>query len=90
MELSLGFDDEKKNWKVFRLRKVLYGLNQSPKAWFDRFTKTVLHVGSKQAHADHTLFYHRKGYKVTILIVYVDDIILTENDQIEMESIKRN
>ena len=30
---------------VCRLRKALYGLNQSPRAWFDRFSAVVLGYG---------------------------------------------
>ena len=32
---------------------------------------------------------HIDGCKVTILIVYLDDIILTGNDFVEMENLKR-
>ena len=36
------------------------------------------------------MFYkHIDGCKVTILIVYSDDIILTGNDFVEMENLKR-
>lgn len=36
------------------------------------------------------MFYkHIDGCKVTILIVYLDDIILTGNDFVEMENLKR-
>lgn len=37
----------------------------------------------------HTLFYRHKNGKVTILTVYVDDIILTGYDVIEMERSKK-
>lgn len=32
----------------------------------------------KQCQADHTLFVKRVGRKVSALIVYVDDIVVTE------------
>lgn len=70
-------------------KKALYGLKQSPKAWFDRFSTTVHLLGYKQAHCDHTLFYHRVKDKIAILIVYVDDIIITGNDVTETERIKK-
>ena len=39
--------------------------------------------------ADHTLFYRSLGKKITILIVYVDDIIVIGNDRVEIERIKK-
>lgn len=46
--------------------------------------------GYHQSQADHTLFYkHGKEGKVTILIVYVDNIVLTGNDSEELERLKR-
>lgn len=88
MDLPPGFDKDKKNGTVCRLKKALYGLKQSPRAWFGRFTKAVLQQGYMQAHTDHTLFYRHKDGKSTILIVYVDDIILTGNDTMEMKRLK--
>ena len=38
-------------------------------------------MGYNQSRGDHTLFIkHSREDKVTALLVYVDDIIVTEND----------
>lgn len=67
--------------KVYRLRKSLYGLKQSPRAWFCRFGDVVLSLGFKRCHSDHTCFIHRNSdKKCVILLVYVDDIIVTVDD----------
>ena len=88
MELPPGFNSKRKDGKVCCLKKALYGLKQSPRAWFDRFTKAIQQHGYKHAQADHTLFYKLVGKKITIMIVYVDDIIVTGNDVGKIESIK--
>ncbi|BBG94371.1 ABC-2 type transporter family protein [Prunus dulcis] len=73
---------------VCRLRKALYGLKQSPRAWFGRFTMAMKNNGFKQCNSDHTLFLkHRKG-KVTALIIYVDDMIITGNDKQEISQLQ--
>jgi len=41
MEIPLGLETSSNVNRVSRLKKSLYGLKQSPCAWFDRFTKTV-------------------------------------------------
>lgn len=78
MELPARFDRARIQGKVYKLIKSLYGLKQSPQAWFGRLTKAIRQQGYQQAQFDHTLFYRRKKGKILILIVYVDDINLTE------------
>jgi len=43
--------------KVCKLKKVLYGLKQSPRAWFGRFTKSMKDFGHRVSNSDHTLFF---------------------------------
>ncbi|RVW67170.1 Retrovirus-related Pol polyprotein from transposon RE1 [Vitis vinifera] len=75
--------------KVCKLKKSLYGLKQSPRAWFERFGKIIKHYGYTQSQADHTMFYkHSNEGKVVILIVYVDDIVLIGDDCNELEKLK--
>ncbi|CAL9097973.1 unnamed protein product, partial [Musa textilis] len=51
-------------------------------AWFERFTISVCSYGYTQNHSDHTIFYkHSNKGDTAILIVYVDEIILTGKDQ---------
>ena len=45
MELPPGFGGNFDKKKVCRLKKSLYGLKQSPRAWFERFGKTVKGFG---------------------------------------------
>ena len=41
MEQSPGFVSQGGIRKVFRLQKSLYGLKQSPRAWFGKFSQAV-------------------------------------------------
>lgn len=80
MEIPPDFEFESTTNKVCRLKKSLYGLKQSPRAWFHRFTTVLKEDGYTQGQADHTLFVkHAEEGKITVLIVYVDDIVLTGN-----------
>jgi len=86
IEVPPRFNFEK--GKVCKLRKAFYGLKQSSRAWFGRFA-TVVKAMRKQSQGDHTLFikYSTSG-RVTLLIVYVDDIVVTGNDQAEIDILK--
>ena len=84
-----GFEENVGVGKVCKLKKSLYGLKQSPRAWFERFGKVIKHYGCTQSQVDHTMFYkHSNEGKVAILIVYIDDIVLTGDDCNELEKLK--
>ena len=44
--------------------------------------------GYRQSNSDHTLFLRRRGGKITCLIIYVDDMIITGNDKEEIINLK--
>lgn len=88
MDIPSGFERFYGMGKVCKLRKSFYGLKQSPRAWFDRFSKAVKRHSYSQAQADHTLFYKSLNGKLSILIVYVDDISITGDDVEEAKKMK--
>ena len=90
MEIPPGFGTSETTGKVCKLRKSIYGLKQSPRAWFDRFRQAVCNMGYSQCNGDHTLFYRHSKLHITILAVYVDDIIITGDDVEEIERLKGN
>ena len=82
MDVPPGFESNHSRHKVCKLRKSLYGLKQSPRAWLERFTKVLKLDDYSQFQADHTLFVkHLANGRLTILIVYVDDIVVTGNHE---------
>jgi hypothetical protein len=88
MDIPPGFSTPRTSGKVCRLRKSLYGLKQSPRAWFDRFRRVICAMRYKQCNGDHTVFYRHSNSKITILAVYVDDIIITGDDEVEISRLK--
>lgn len=84
MEVPPGYETKVTTNTVCKLNKVLYGLKQSPRAWFGRFARVMLAMGYKLSQGDHTLFIKQLVTRgVTTLLVYVDDIILTGDDEVE-------
>jgi hypothetical protein len=67
------------------LHKSLYGLKQTSRQWFSKFTKVVLAAGFFRSKADYSLFIKKDGTSLTILLIHVDDILITGNN---IESIK--
>ncbi|RVW86325.1 Retrovirus-related Pol polyprotein from transposon RE1 [Vitis vinifera] len=90
MMLPPGFYKEEEEIRACKLKKSLYGLKQSPRAWFDRFAKVIKNQGYQQGQSDHTMFFKQSNDgRITILIVYVDDIILTGDDTGQVERLKK-
>ena len=76
--------------KVCRLRKALYGVKKSPKAWFGRFSKVMKDIGYTQSQGTYTHFIKNSNSGgVTTLLVYVGDIIVIRNDEKENEALKQ-
>ena len=88
MSIPPGFERNETINKVCRLRKALYGLKQWPKAWFGRFARVMKTTGYRQSQGDHTLFIkHSATRGMATLLVYVDDIIVVENDEKEKQDL---
>ena len=62
---------------VCKLKRSLYGLKQAPRAWFKKFHSTILSFSFTQSQYDSSLFFHTSALGIVLLLVYVDDIIIT-------------
>ncbi|WVZ75789.1 hypothetical protein U9M48_023820 [Paspalum notatum var. saurae] len=65
---------------VCRLRRSLYGLKQAPRAWFQCFVSVVTAAGFSASAHDPALFVHTSSRGRTLLLLYVDDMIITGDD----------
>lgn len=74
---------------VCRLHKSLYGLKQAPRAWNDRFNEFMRKIGFRRSEYDKCLYIKIARENELYLLLYVDDIILTGNNEHELNSVKR-
>lgn len=72
----VGFVDVAQPDAVCLLRKSLYGLKQSPRAWFQRFATHLQQLGFVPTKSASSLFVLRHGTTKAHLLLYVDDIVL--------------
>ena len=80
MEQPPGFVAQGENGKVCHLKKSLYGLKQSPRAWFGKFSEVIQQFGLQKSRCDHSVFYRKSDAGIILLVVYVDDIVITGDD----------
>ncbi|WKA13215.1 hypothetical protein VitviT2T_030542 [Vitis vinifera] len=74
--------------KVCHLRRALYGLKQAPRAWFAKFSSTIFRLGYTASPYDSTLFLRRTDKGTILLLLYVDDMIITGNDLSGIQELK--
>ena len=74
--------------KVYLLRKALYGLKQAPRTCFSKFNSTVSQLGFSSNPHDSTLFIRRTNQGTVILLLYVDDMIITGDDTSSITDLK--
>jgi hypothetical protein len=74
---------------VCRLRHALYGLKQAPHAWFARFVSVIKAASFKPSDHDPALFIHLSPRGRTLLLLYVDDMLITGDDAEHISHVKR-
>ena len=79
MEQPEGFDDG--SGRVCQLKKGLYGLKQSPRAWNETIKEVLIKNGFTQLLTDNCVFVN-KG-KSIFLIIYVDDGLIFSHSKEE-------
>eukprot|EP00253_Pinus_taeda_P003631 PITA_03631 len=76
MEQPIGFIQTDSSL-VCRFKKSLYGLKQAPQGWYAKMDSFLLDTGFSRCHSDNTIYTKKMGKSLIILVLYVDDLILT-------------
>ena len=86
-----GFVVKGNEQKVCKLVKSLYGLKQTPRAWYEKLTEHILKLNFEHFDLDDaTLFIKKVGRSVVYLVVYVDDLLMTGNNESYIASIEKD
>eukprot|EP00253_Pinus_taeda_P035466 PITA_35466 len=90
MSQTEGFVLKGHEHKVCKLVKSLYGLKQALRAWYEKLTRHLLKLNFKHYDLDDaTLFVKKVGKTIVYLVVYVDDLLVTRNNESYIASIKK-
>jgi histone deacetylase 1/2 len=76
MQQPPGFEDSRYPQHVCKLQRALYGLKQSPRAWYARLSDKLHSLGFVSSKADTSLFIFTHGRVTIYMLVYVDDIVI--------------
>ncbi|GJR79888.1 ribonuclease H-like domain-containing protein [Tanacetum coccineum] len=89
MQLHDGYFSDNDN-KVFKLTKSLYGLKQALRKWNEKLTQFLNENGFIQSKSDESLYTKSNDDIFIVLLIYVDDIIITGNNENEINNFKEH
>lgn len=90
MKQPQGFVDLEQPTHVCKLEKSLYGLKQAQRAWNSKFTSYLLALGFQASLSDTSLFVKDDNGDIILLLLYVDDIILTGSSPTKIQEVINN
>ena len=67
-----------------RLKRALYALKQEPRPWNTRIDSYLTELGFTKSEVDAKLYHIMVKGMQLIIVLYVDDLILTGDDQLIM------
>jgi hypothetical protein len=77
-----GFEIFSNDSHVCQLKRALYGLKQAPHAWYTRIDIYFTVLGFTKSETDANLYQIAVEGKLLIIVIYVDYLILTGDEQL--------
>ena len=75
---------------VCKLHKSLYGLKQAPRQWNLKLTQALSNMGFAQSHYDYSLFTKKVGKELLVILVYVDDLLVTGSNLQHIQQVRKD
>ena len=92
VEQPQGFSTTDKGGKhlIHKLKKSLYGLRQSGRNWNSSLHSYLVSEGFKQSQADYCMYTKITDDSLTVIVIWVDDLIIASSSMNTLMSVKRN
>ncbi len=74
---------------VCRLKKTLYGLKQALRAWSDKIGQYLVTSGFQTSNADFSLYVIKTDHGIVVIVIYVDDLIITGDSDADIFDLKK-
>ena len=82
-----GYDDNTE--RVCKLEKALYGLRESPRAWYECLDDYLRELGFEKSKIDYCVYFMEIGREKVYLITFVDDLLICSKKKKFIEFIKK-
>jgi len=89
IEQPQGFEVEDRKSHACRLKKALYELKQAPREWYGCINSFLMSLGFTKSKEDSNLYFKIMDNEPTILLLYVDDLFLSGEENLIAECKRR-
>ena len=89
MKQPKGFVVKGKQELVWKLKRSLYGVKESPRTWYYNFDTYILSFGFVRRKDDHCIYSKEEGGCFICLALYVDDMLLIWNNMDTLQEVKK-
>jgi len=89
MEQSPGYMDQTRHNLVCRLKKTLYGLKQTLRAWSDKIGQYLVTSEFETSNADISLYVKKTDHGIVVIVIYVDDLIIIGDSDVDIFYLKK-
>jgi hypothetical protein len=88
MEQPDGYISQAYPKHVCKLKKALYGLKQALRAWYGKIAEYLQFCGYFASNLDSSLFVKKQSKVRVIVLLYIDDMIVTGNNDEEITRLR--
>ena len=88
MEQLLGFTSDDGDHRVCKLQRSIYRLKQASQSWNLHFDDAIKSFGFIKNEEESCVYKKISRSTITFLVLYMDDILLIENDIFILTSVK--
>ena len=85
-----GFVVKGQEDKVYKLHKALYGLRQAPRAWNVKLNQILRGLGFSRCLKEPSLYRKEVNKDLLVIVVYVDDLLITGSSNRMIDSFKKD
>jgi hypothetical protein len=89
MEQPPGYVDQTHPNLVCRLKKTLYSLKQAPRVWSEKISQYLITSGFQTSNANFSLYVKKIDHGIVVIIIYVDDLIITRYSDADISDLKK-
>jgi hypothetical protein len=90
MKLPPGHPHSGNSMLVCKLHKSIYGLKQSSRAWHTKLSIALESLGFTRSSTDSSLFIKIVSDHTLVVLIYVDDLIITGSTEASIAQLKRS